>query len=87
MGLVMQEPTLFNYTITENILYGKEFASNQEVHQAADIANSLEFIESEELQNSYEDSAEALAQAFEDRKSELTEKLGLKEYEDKLKSL
>ena len=23
MGLVMQEPTLFNYNITENILYGK----------------------------------------------------------------
>jgi ABC-type multidrug transport system fused ATPase/permease subunit len=23
MGLVMQEPTLFNYTIHENILYGK----------------------------------------------------------------
>ena len=23
MGLVMQEPTLFNYSIQENILYGK----------------------------------------------------------------
>lgn len=23
MGLVMQEPTLFNYTIKENVLYGK----------------------------------------------------------------
>jgi len=26
MGLVMQEPTLFNYTIKENILYGKSNA-------------------------------------------------------------
>jgi len=28
MGLVMQEPTLFNYTISENILYGKSDAKN-----------------------------------------------------------
>ncbi len=28
MGLVMQEPTLFNYTITENILYGALHATN-----------------------------------------------------------
>lgn len=31
MGLVMQEPTLFNYTITENILYGKMDALNSEI--------------------------------------------------------
>lgn len=28
MGLVMQEPTLFNYTVKENVLYGKIKASN-----------------------------------------------------------
>lgn len=28
MGLVMQEPTLFNYTIRENIIYGNGKASN-----------------------------------------------------------
>jgi ABC-type multidrug transport system fused ATPase/permease subunit len=28
MGLVMQEPTLFNYSVKENILYGKIKASN-----------------------------------------------------------
>ena len=31
MGLVMQEPTLFHYTIAENILYGKLDATNTEV--------------------------------------------------------
>ncbi len=45
MGLVMQEPTLFNYTIRENILYGKSFASDAEIRDAAQIANALEFIE------------------------------------------
>lgn len=44
MGLVMQEPTLFNYTIKENILYGKSDASDSEVMEAARIANALEFI-------------------------------------------
>jgi ATP-binding cassette, subfamily B (MDR/TAP), member 1 len=29
MGFVMQEPILFNYTICENILYGKIDATNQ----------------------------------------------------------
>jgi ABC-type multidrug transport system fused ATPase/permease subunit len=28
MGLVMQEPTLFNYSVRENILYGNLKASN-----------------------------------------------------------
>lgn len=35
MGLVMQEPTLFNYTIQENILYGKMDAKNSEIREAA----------------------------------------------------
>ena len=29
MGIVMQEPTLFNYSIQENILYGLSDASNK----------------------------------------------------------
>lgn len=44
MGMVMQEPTLFNYNITENILYGKLDAANSEINEAATIANALEFI-------------------------------------------
>jgi len=34
MGLVMQEPTLFNYTVKENILYGNPVASNKEIVEA-----------------------------------------------------
>lgn len=44
IGLVMQEPTLFNYSIHENILYGKKDASNSEIKKAAETANALEFI-------------------------------------------
>ena len=46
MGLVMQEPTLFNYTIKENILYGDDTAKNSEIYEAAESANALEFIQS-----------------------------------------
>lgn len=31
MGLVNQEPTLFNYTVKENILYGNSVASNSDI--------------------------------------------------------
>ena len=42
----MQEPILFNMSIKENILYGNESASDQKVHQMAEMANALDFIES-----------------------------------------
>jgi len=64
MGLVMQEPILFNYSIMENILYGKETASNMEIENAADIANAIEFIKSNELINTFEDKADILYQAM-----------------------
>jgi len=45
MGFVMQEPVLFNYSILDNILYGKNSAANSEVHLSAEIANALDFIQ------------------------------------------
>nr|DAD17830.1 TPA_asm: hypothetical protein HUJ06_019293 [Nelumbo nucifera] len=44
IGLVQQEPALFATTIYENILYGKEGASEAEVIQAAKLANAHAFI-------------------------------------------
>lgn len=45
VSLVMQEPTLFNYSILENILYGKDTALDSEVDASARLANATEFIE------------------------------------------
>lgn len=45
ISLVMQEPIIFNYSILENVLYGKSDASNDEVYTATSISNSNEFIE------------------------------------------
>ena len=44
MGIVTQEPILFNDTIANNIALGKENASEQEIIEAARIANAHSFI-------------------------------------------
>ncbi|CAK9173411.1 unnamed protein product [Ilex paraguariensis] len=44
IGLVQQEPALFATSIYENILYGKEGASEGEVIEAAKLANAHNFI-------------------------------------------
>ena len=48
ISLVMQEPIIFNYSVLENILYGKLNAKNSEVLHAAEVSNCLEFIEKNE---------------------------------------
>lgn len=68
MGLVMQEPILFNYSILDNILYGKDTATNKEIEEAAEIANATEFIKSNELMHTFEDKADSLYQAMVDHK-------------------
>ncbi len=44
IGLVPQKAVLFSGTVAENILYGKEDATDDEVRHAADIAQATEFI-------------------------------------------
>ena len=48
VGIVSQEPVLFDTTIAENIRYGANFreVSDEEVVEAAKAANILTFIES-----------------------------------------
>ncbi|WOK97290.1 ABC transporter B family member 11-like [Canna indica] len=45
IGLVSQEPVLFTTTIRENIAYGKEGASSEEILRATELANAAKFIE------------------------------------------
>lgn len=44
IALVSQEPTLFAGTIRDNIVYGKEDASESEIRKAARLANAHDFI-------------------------------------------
>ena len=50
VSLVMQEPSIFNYNIMDNVLYGKLDAKNSEIQAATDIANCQEFIEKGQLE-------------------------------------
>jgi ATP-binding cassette subfamily B multidrug efflux pump len=45
MGVVLQEPFFFAVTIKENLKYGNPDASNEEIIQAAKIANAHHFIQ------------------------------------------
>lgn len=45
IGLVNQEPVLFMTSIKENITYGKEDATVEEIKRAAELANAATFIE------------------------------------------
>jgi ABC-type multidrug transport system fused ATPase/permease subunit len=65
MGLVMQEPTLFNYSIKENVLYGNQTAPNAKIIEACEIANARVFIESDELEHAVEDNVKSLREAME----------------------
>lgn len=48
MSIVTQEPILFNDSIANNIRYGKEDATEEEVVQAAKVANAHHFITQKE---------------------------------------
>lgn len=52
IGYVPQKAVLFSGTIQENIRYGKQGASDEDVEQAAKIAQASEFIS--EMKNGYE---------------------------------
>lgn len=52
IGLVSQEPFLFNGTVADNIRYGNLQASDEDIRRAAQAANAAGFIE--KLPNGYE---------------------------------
>jgi ABC-type multidrug transport system fused ATPase/permease subunit len=87
MGYVMQEPTLFNYTIKENILYGDTFALDSDIVEASTIANAMEFIQNQSFSAAFEDSASVLHKAFIERKSEIISISGQEYYEAVIKKL
>uniref|UniRef100_A0A2N9G753 Uncharacterized protein n=1 Tax=Fagus sylvatica TaxID=28930 RepID=A0A2N9G753_FAGSY len=45
IGLVSQEPVLFSSSIKENIAYGKDGATVEEIRAAAELANAAKFID------------------------------------------
>jgi len=89
MGLVMQEPTLFNYSVKENVLYGKSNASNAEVVTAVEVANARQFVESNTLEHRIADEPESLLSNWQstEYKAQLVEELGQDKYDETLETL
>lgn len=44
IGVVSQEPVLFATTVAENIRYGRDDATQEEIEEAAKMANAHDFI-------------------------------------------
>ena len=85
ISLVMQEPIIFNYTILENILYGKLDAKNSEVYNATTISNANEFIEGTGMITGKEEStAEELLKQMEEQKGSLVTLIGKEKYDEEL---
>lgn len=89
MGLVMQEPTLFNYSVKENILYGGPTQSNEAIVKAAGVAEARTFIESDTLAHQIEDEPGALLMHWEGAQHAevLKKRLGAEEYRKSLDTL
>lgn len=79
----MQEPIIFNYTILENLLYGKGNATNEEVQEAATISNCTEFIDGGHFKDS-DDRAAHLKDEMEKNKDAIIKMIGQKKYDEEL---
>lgn len=83
ISLVMQEPSIFNYSIMENILYGKLNARNTEIAHAAEVANCKEFIDKGALKG-LDDSPQGVQKFMQEHVVEMTELIGESKYNEEL---
>jgi len=86
ISLVMQEPIVFNYSILENVLYGKSDASNDEIYNATTIANANEFIEGNgQIAEKDEDMTAAdMVKKMELKASDIQAIIGKKKYDEEM---
>jgi ATP-binding cassette, subfamily B (MDR/TAP), member 1 len=86
VSLVMQEPIIFNYSILENILYGKTNATNTEIVEAAEKANAMEFIENNSLFN-VDESAQNLIAEMNKNQDQIVELFGQEKFDEEMEVL
>ena len=90
ISLVMQEPIVFNYSILENLLYGKLNATNTEIYNATTIANANEFIEAPGQIKEKEDeelTATELIKKMEANAGEIKASIGKNKYDEEMEVL
>ena len=90
ISLVMQEPIVFNYSILENLLYGKLNATNTEIYNATTVANANEFIEAPgqiSEKGDEELTAAELIKKMEANSGEIKATIGKKKYDEEMEVL
>lgn len=90
ISLVMQEPIIFNYSILENLLYGKVNATNSEIYNATTVANANEFIEGTGQiadKGDEESTAAELIKKMEANSGEIKASIGKKKYDEEMEVL
>jgi len=84
MSMVQQEPILFNYSIYENILYGKPLAKNSEIINSAELSNATEFIYDKDAIAQYDESAVSMVKQMELHKEQIEKEIGKDKFKEKL---
>jgi len=87
VSLVMQEPTIFNYSIIENLLYGKLDAKNTEIQQSATISNAVEFIEGKNQIKQFDDNPQSLLEEMETSEAAIVNMIGQEKYKEEIEVL
>jgi len=87
VSLVMQEPTIFNYSIIENLLYGKLDAKNTEIQQSATISNAVEFIEGKNQIKQFDDNPQSLLEEMESSEAAIVNMIGQEKYKEEIEVL
>lgn len=83
ISLVMQEPNIFNYSILENILYGKLDALNSEVLHATKISNCKDFIDKGALKG-LDDTPRGILKFMEEHKVEMIALIGEDKFNEEM---
>jgi hypothetical protein len=79
----MQEPSIFNYSILENVLYGKLDAKNSDVQKATQLANCTEFIEAGSL-GGLDETPRGILKFMEDNKDAMITIIGESKYKEEI---
>lgn len=83
ISLVMQEPIIFNYSILENVLYGKTDATNSEILEACEVSNCNEFINAKKVLE-LDENAASLIKEMEKNKDAIVALVGQAKFDEEM---
>lgn len=86
ISLVSKDPHVFNYSILDNILYGEQMASNQQVMDAVKTANAEDFVNEGKFHR-YDFTADSLLKTMMANKDAIVGKIGQEKFDEECEVL